>query len=177
MLYFSNMIWWFFIPEIYPVSGFFPEFFRIFIKSSNFFIYAIIILFGNLSGFWILPGFFPDFFCFFPDFLNFSGFSSNLQISSQNGCFTYHIWYDDFLFKKFIRFPDFKELMVFFSNMIYLISGNLSGFRNFPDFSVLPTNLQILLECIVISLFIKYDMMTFKDTYIFHLFKFTQLTK
>ena len=37
--------------------------------------------------------------------------SSNLSIfdpiSSQNGRFTSHIWYDDFLFQKFIRFTDF----------------------------------------------------------------------
>ena len=60
--------------------------------------------------------FFPDFFRF-PDFFpDFSGFSSNLQISSQNGSFTFHIWYNDFPFRKFIRFPDFSpDVSGFFS--------------------------------------------------------------
>ena len=53
-------------------------------------------------------------FRFFPDF---SGFSLNLQISSQNGWFTSHLWYDDFLFRKLISFhiffwifPDFQKI-------------------------------------------------------------------
>ena len=91
--------------------------------------YDKIILSGNLSGFWILPGFFrifPGFFrifvksshffteCMiyfshmiwwfpFPDiFPDFSRFSLNLQVSLQNGWFTSHVWYDDFVFRKFI---------------------------------------------------------------------------
>ena len=41
---------------------------------------------------------------FFPDF---SRFSSYLQISSQNVWFTSHIWYDDFIFRIFIKSSDF----------------------------------------------------------------------
>ena len=69
---------------------------------------------------------------FSPDF---SGFISNLQIWSQNGWFTSHILYDDFLFKKFIRFPDFKVWMVFFSSMIYIIYPVSEFFRIFFNFS------------------------------------------
>ena len=36
IFYLSNVIWWFSFPVIYPVSGFFPGFFRIFFKSLDF---------------------------------------------------------------------------------------------------------------------------------------------
>ena len=77
MVYFSHMIWWFSFPDIYPVSGFFPGFFRIFIKCSDIFIewmvyctsHIWLFFSGKLSGFRI----------FFSDF---SAFSSYLQIHS-----------------------------------------------------------------------------------------------
>ena len=45
---------------------------------------------------------------FFPYF---SGFSSNLQIFSQNGLLTCHELHDYFLFLKFYRFPDFSAYL------------------------------------------------------------------
>ena len=102
MVYFSNMIWWFFFLVIYPVSGFFPDF---------------------------------------------SGFSSNLQISSQNRCFTsLKIWYDDFRFQKFIRFsrffPDFFRIFIkssdFFTKWMVYFWNIIWGFpflEMYPDFS------------------------------------------
>ena len=84
----------------------------------------------------------------------FSGFSINLQISSQNEWFTYLICNDDFLLRKFIRFPDFfrdftgfsLNLQIYSQNWWYtshiwyedFFSGNVSDFRIFsrifPDF-------------------------------------------
>ena len=113
MVHFSNMIWWFSFPEIYPVSGYFPDF---------------------------------------------SGFSPNLQIFSQNKWFSSHIWCDDFLFRKFVRFPDstqfFSEFSGFFRIFIkfsdffteWIVYSHIwyyndfllrifSGFRIFPGFS------------------------------------------
>ena len=49
---------------------------------------------------------------------DFNGFN---HISSQNGWYTFQIWYDNFLFRKFIRFPyfsyfqNFRCLLVFIS--------------------------------------------------------------
>ena len=80
----------------------------------------------------------------FPDFSpDFSGFSSNLQISSQNRWITSHIWYN-YLFWKFIRvflstriFPDFHQFFRFLHRMYDLLltydmmisfSGNFSRF-------------------------------------------------
>ena len=61
-------------------------------------------------------------FIWFPDFfLDFSGFSLNLQISSQNGWFTSHIWYDDFLFQKFIRFLHFFWIFADFHHIFRFI--------------------------------------------------------
>ena len=59
----------------------------------------------------------PDFFRIFPDFFpDIFGFSSNLQISSWNWRFTLLIWYDDFVFRKIIRLPDFfPDSYVFFN--------------------------------------------------------------
>ena len=79
MVYFSNMIWWFYFPDFYPVSEFLLDFRDI---SKN---------------------------------LDFSDFD---YISEQNGWFTSQIWYDDFNFRKFIRFSDFSGFSGFFQNFL-----------------------------------------------------------
>ena len=78
--------------------------------------------------------FFPEIYPVFRFFRIFSGFSLNLYISSQNGWYTSHIWYDDFLFRKFIRFPDF-----------------------FPDFSGFSLNFQISSQNGLYSFKVWYD--------------------
>ena len=91
-----------------------------------------------------LSGFFSDF----------SGFSSNLQIYSQNGFFTSHLWYNDFFpgnlsaFRIFLHmFPDFfsefsssfqisSQNWWFTAHKLYnnFIFRKFSGFRIFSGF-------------------------------------------
>ena len=104
------------------------------------------------------------------------------HISWQNECFTIHIWYVDFVFRKFIRFPDFfpdfpdfHQIFRFLQRMdnlllsydmilLFLKSYPVSGFS--PDFSRIFfkssdfDGLTIFLQIIDI-LFIKYDVMVF----------------
>ena len=133
------MIWWFSFPDIYPVSGFFPDFSGFSLNVQIFlWIHGLIltndmtILFsGNLSSFHKI-------------FRIFSGFSSNNYISSQNRWFTSQIWYDNFPLWKFIRlpdfFPDFFRIFIkssyFFTEWwfsfpkMYPVSGFFSGFSS-----------------------------------------------
>ena len=86
--------------------------------------------------------------------------SSFDHISSQNGWFTSQIWYDDFPFRKFIRFPDFFRIFPDFLSNLQISSQNrwftsqvlYDDFRFlkfilfpdfFPDFSGFSSYLQI----------------------------------
>ena len=93
----------------------------------------MIFLSGYLSGFRIFSGFFRI-------FIKCSDFSLNSWFNS-------HKWYDNFIFRKFIRFPDFSGFLLIFVksseflhrmngllltyDMRILFFGNLSGFRIF----------------------------------------------
>ena len=57
-------------------------------------------------------------------FLKSLDLSSFDLISSQNGCFTSQIWYNDFSFRKCIRFPDFYPDFSGFSSNFQISSQN-----------------------------------------------------
>ena len=76
-----------------------------------------IYYFYFVSDYWDFFGFFPDFLVisrlqnifFHIILLNSSYWSGFDHISSQNGWFAPHKWYDKFLFQKLIRIPDFLD--------------------------------------------------------------------
>ena len=122
MVYFSNMMRWFYFPEIYPVSGFFPDIsgflLNFQISSQNEWVTSHIwydeFLFRK----------FIRFLDFFPDFPDFPDFSIILKLSLKNGCIPSHLWYDDFLFWKYFEVPDFfriffKILIIFSHSFFY----------------------------------------------------------
>ena len=108
MVYFSDIIWWFSFPEIYPVSGFF----RISFKSSDFSsLNASLLIKYDIMVFF--PVNFPD----FRIFLNFPGFSSSLHISMFLAIFlqitdSLFIKYDMIFFSG--SYPVFGFSLVFF---------------------------------------------------------------
>ena len=106
VVYFSNMIRRFSFPEIYPVSGlfsgYFPDIFRIFIKSSEFFT-EWMVYFSHMIWWVSFQEIYPVF-RFFPDFRIFQQFLSFLHRM------------DGFLLP--------YDMMIFFS-------GNISSLRIF----------------------------------------------
>ena len=116
------------------------------------------------------------FFTFITLLLKSSDFSDFDHISEKNGWFTSQIWYDDFPFRKFIRFPDFFPDFSGFSSNLQISSQNrwitshiwynypfrkfnlfffLPGFfRIFPDFRQIFTFLHRMYD-----LLLTYDMM------------------
>ena len=158
MVYFSNMICWFSLPEIYPVSRFFPDFFRIY---SNLRIFMILFMFSEnrwytfqtwyvLMEIHTVYGFSPDFSWIFQELFKFSDFYDSFHIFSENWWYIFQTWYvlleihpvSEFftgfililIFLCFISYI-FRELIIYFLNMICL-TGNSSGFWIFlPIFS------------------------------------------
>ena len=101
----------------------------VYLGGYNVFLFRKFIWFPHLSIFWIYPvSGFIRFLDFSPDISGFfSEFSSNLQISSQNGWFTANKLYDHFLSLKFFRFPDFYQIFKFilFLSLLYSRSRTL----------------------------------------------------
>ena len=131
-------------PEILPVSNFFSGFFRIFFKSSDFFLFDHISLhdwrfgsqiwYDNLL-FWNCIRF-PDFFQIFQSFFKSSDFFSLYHNSLQNWLFT------------FLK----CDMKIFFSEIS-------SCFQVFSWFSWFFSNLQIsLVLTIFLYMNLKYDM-------------------
>ena len=127
------------------------------------------------------------FFLFFYHILKSSDFSDLNYISSHNWYFTYQEWYEDFVFPKFIRFPDFiwifpdfpqilrfkwfelyffTERIVYLSNVMFFPEPYpVSGFYpNFSGFFRIFVNLKIQVVWIIFfhrmdSLLIKHDVL------------------
>ena len=102
-----------FFPDFFPVSRFSRIFFRIFIKTSDFskewiVSFSYMMWWFSFQEIYPVSGFFPDFHQIF----------IFLHISSKNRLFLSHIWYDDFRFRRSIRFPDFFQDFSGFSSSL-----------------------------------------------------------
>ena len=138
------MIGWYYFPEMYPVSGFFPGFFWTFSKSSYFSGFNHI---SKQNGWFTSQKWY--FFGKSIRFSDFSGFSQNLHIS--------------------VVLTIFLDKMFGLLLKNYIFSGNLSGFRVF--FSIFFRRLNhFFCKMFGVTLFTFWKLIKFLDFFIYRIF-------
>ena len=145
------MIWWFSVPEIYPIFGFFSGFFRIFLRFYDLTIF-LVIMDSLLLKFTVIiwfSGFLPFFWIFFrpSDFYNF-----------HLSFFTSQILYDYFpeffwnFFKSSIFYPIFKNIYDISLKYVMISFFSWNHFLdNFSVFSKYDQNLILIFLMIFVE--------------------------